>query len=118
MFIVSDHRNQNRGIYKFIKSAEFELEKKFGIYFLLLNKNENKEFEEHLINNQQILVTPYDIHDTMMHIIYGNNIGENIKKVYSVNNKGNSVFNYIAPKERNCQKKYDDDLDEDFWGCI
>ena len=117
LFIVSDHGNQNRGIYNNINSAEFELEKKFGIFFLLLYKNENKEFEEHLINNQQILVTPYDIHDTMMHIIYGNNIGENIKKAYSVNNKGNSVFNYIDPKERNCQK-YDDDFDEDFCGCI
>ena len=119
LFIVSDHGNQNNGIYDIINSSEFELEKKFGTFFLLLyqnNSNDNlKIYEQNLLNNQQVMVTPYDIHDTMIHILYGNNLDEKIKKIYSENNKGNSVFNFIQPEERNC-KKYDDFI-EDFCGC-
>ena len=62
------------------------------------------------------MLTPYDIHDTMMHILFGSKFDEKIKDIYSENNKGNSVFNFIKPEERNCQK-YDDFI-EDFYGCI
>ena len=120
LFIVSDHGNQNFGIFDVINNSEFELEKKFGIFFLLLYQDNNKKFnnkiEENLFNNQQIMLTPYDIHDTMIHILYWNKNDEKIKNFYSFNNKGNSIFNYIDPKERNC-KKYDD-MEDNFCGCI
>ena len=112
LFIVSDHGNQNDGIYNIINTSEFELEKKYGLFFLLLyqNKNNIPDFSKNLINNQQIMLTPYDIHHTMLHILYGNKFNEAMKS-----DKGESVLNFIEPKERNCNKY--DDWYKDFCGC-
>ena len=117
IFIVSDHGNQNKGIYNIINPSEFELEMKFGTFILLLYKDNKiiKKYENNLLNNQQVMVTPYDIHDTMIHIIYGKN-NKKIKEINSANNKGNSVLNYIDPTERKCEK-YDDWI-KDFCGCF
>jgi hypothetical protein len=121
LFIVSDHGNQNFGIFDVINKSEFELEKKLGVFFLLLWQSRNKkknvinDYEENLLNNQQVMLTPYDIHDTMIHILYGNKNKEKIKGKYSLDNKGNSVFNFIDPKERNCDKY--DDWFKNFCGC-
>ena len=117
LFIVSDHGNQNNGIYNFI-SSEFEIEKKLGTFILLLSKNKNiKDYNQNLINNQQIMVTPYDIHDTMIHIVMGNYINDDLKKIYSENNKGKSVLLSINSSERNC-KKYDDWIKDNFCCCF
>ena len=71
LFIVSDHGNQNHGIYSYT-SAEFNVEKKYGVFFLLLSKNKKMiNYKQNILKNQQILVTPYDIHDTLIHIVYG-----------------------------------------------
>ena len=49
--------------------------------------------------NQQVFVTPYDIHDTMIHIAYGNDtVGPNC---YS--KRGSSLLSYINPMERYCE---------------
>ena len=112
LFIVSDHGNQNDGIYNIINTSEFELEKKYGLFFLLLyqNKNNTQDFSKNLINNQQIMMTPYDIHHTMLHILYGNKFNEIMRS-----DKGESVLNFIEPKERNCNKY--DDWYKDFCSC-
>ena len=115
LFIVSDHGNQNNGIYNIISSTEFGLEKKMGTFFLILSNNKKKSnYEQNLLKNQQIFLTPYDIHDTMIHIIYGDS---NINDKYAVNNKGKSVLLSINPSERNC-KKYDDWIEKDFCCCL
>ena len=67
-----------------------------------------------MLKNQQIFLTPYDIHDTMIHIIYGDS---NINDKYAVNNKGKSVLLSINPSERTCQK-YDDWIEKDFCCCL
>ena len=117
ILIVSDHGNQNNGIYNIICPSQFELEKKMGTFFLLLSKNnQSKKYEENLLNNQQTLVTPYDIHDTMIHIVFGNSNNNNIN-IYSANNKGKSVLLEIDPNERVCEK-YDDWINENFCCCL
>ena len=115
LFIVSDHGNQNNGIYDIINFSEFELEKKMGTFILLLSKN-SKKYQENLLKNQQIMVTPYDIYDTMIHIAYGDN-NNDIKNKYSADNKGKSVLLEINENERNC-KKYDDWIDDKFCCCL
>ena len=116
LFIVSDHGNQNGGIYSYI-SSEFDIEKRLGTFFLLLSKNKKlNNYKENLLKNQQILVTPYDIHDTMMHIIFGDNNDNNLKNIYSQNNKGKSVLLSLNFDERNCEK-YDDWITVDFCCC-
>ena len=89
-----------------------------GTFFLLLTKNNNIEkYKLNLENNQQIFLTPYDIHETLLHIIFGKNKNLNdLKDKFSFNNKGNSVFLDINESERICEK-YDDWLDSNFCIC-
>ena len=115
LFIVSNNGNHNNGIYDIINYSEFELEKKMGTFFLILCKN-IKRYEEHLFKNQQLMVTPYDIYNTMIHIVYGDD-NNDIKNKLSVDNKGKSVLFEINGNERNCQK-YDDWSNNNFCCCI
>ena len=116
IFIVSDHGNQNIGIYDKINKEQFEYEKKMSTFFLLLSKNNNIEnYRINLLNNQQVFLTPYDVHDTLLHLIYGKSMVTG--NIYaSVDNKGNSVFNTINEEERNC-KKYNEWVEPDFCCC-
>ena len=117
LFIVSDHGNQNNGIFNIISSSQFELEKKMGTFFLLLSKtNKINNYEKNLLKNQQTFLTPYDIHDTLIHIVYGDNNNE-IKNKYAYNNKGKSVLLEVNAFERNC-KKYDDWIEDNFCCCL
>ena len=116
LFIVSSHGNNKKGIYNIISNSEFEFEKKMGTFIFLFDKSKkNQKYEEYLLKNQGILVTPYDIHDTMIHIIYGD-ANNDSKNKYSVNNKGKSVLLSINQDERSC-KKYDDWGKDDFCCC-
>ena len=118
LFIVSDHGNQNTGIYNRINFDQFEYEKKMGTFFLLLSKNNDiDKYKNNLMNNQQIFLTPYDIHDSIIHLIYGKSMyPDNMRKMLSKNNKGNSVLNMINEEERICNK-YDDWEDIKFCCC-
>ena len=115
ILFVGDHGNQNDGIYNVINFSYFNLEKKFSNFILLFNGNIEYKYINNLEFNQNVLVTPYDIHDTMIHMIYGES-EENLSMVYSFNKKGNSVFKYIEPMERRCEK-YDDWDDIKFCSC-
>jgi len=116
VFIVSDHGNQNDGVYNIMNSGEWELEKRYPFFVLLLwNNNEFKksEYDTNLLKNQDIMVTSYDIHDTMIHIIYGDKNSlvmskDGDKRGYSANNKGASMFKSVIGKDRNCEKYKDD----------
>ena len=121
VFIVSDHGNQNNGIYDIIKSAEWELEKRYPFFILILCNNnlfKKSKYVENLLKNQDIMVTPYDIHDTMIHVIYGETITKEREKYgYSVKNKGESMFKNFNGRDRNCEKYRDDWKDKRFCRC-
>ena len=125
VFIVSDHGNQNDGVYNIMNSGEWELEKRYPFFVLLLwNNNEFKksEYDTNLLKNQDIMVTSYDIHDTMIHIIYGDKNSlvmskDGDKRGYSANNKGASMFKSVIGKDRNCEKYKDDWSHIDFCKC-
>ena len=64
-----------------------------GTFFLLLSKIDNiNNLKLNLQNNQQVFLTAYDIHDTMMHFIYRKGDINELKKLFSVNDKGNSMY--------------------------
>ena len=110
VFIVSDHGNQNTGIINVINKSLFEYEKKMGLFFLILSKNNNiKQFTKNLENNQNVFLTPYDIHDTLIYLSCGKgkNLDE-LKIMFSRDGKGSSILFEINEQERNCQK-YEDD---------
>ena len=94
VFIISEQGNKNNGLYDVLGSAEFEVEKKYGIFIMILDWNEQfkkGKYHENLLKNQNMFVTPYDVYDTMVHIA----IGDNYKN-------GNSLLKNIKKEDTYC----------------
>ena len=65
IFLVSDHGNNMIGFYNILQVEDYVLEKTLCTWFMLLPKK--KEIDEKFLEiNQQRLVSPYDIHDTLL----------------------------------------------------
>ena len=106
LFLFSDHGNHMSPHLSLMPGEDVEIEKIMPFFFLLLPKKNNNyqndlfldEFYENLYKNQQSLVTTYDIHNTLIHIIF--NERDLNKAPYS--KEGNSLFNLINNKNRTC----------------
>ena len=94
IFFVSDHGNNMIGFYNIFQVEDYVLEKTLGTWFMLLPKKLNID-ETYLEINQQRMVSPYDIHDTLLDMF-----GYHKKDFYS--RKGKSVYTKINGLERNC----------------
>ena len=105
LFLVSSRGALEYGIFDKIKKNEFFSEKNLGSWFILLNKHYmDNEILENLRKNSQTFVTPYDIYDTMLSIIYDCYNLDCLKDIKYKSNNGNTVFNNINVYERNCEK--------------
>ena len=96
VFIISEQGNKNNGLYNILGSVEFEIEKKYGVFIMLLDWNEKFKKEQYHINllkNQNLFITPYDIYDTVVHIALGGKY-EN----------SNSVLNVVKMEDTYCYK--------------
>ena len=96
VFIISEQGNRNNGLYNILGSVEFEIEKKYGVFIMLLDWNEKfqkEQFHKNLIKNQDLFITPYDIYDTVVHIALGENY---------VNSS--SVLNVVNMEDTYCYK--------------
>ena len=108
VFFVSEQGNKNNGLYDVLGSAEFELEKKYGLFIMLLDWNDkfkNSNFHQNLLKNQNLYTSPYDVYESMMHIVLGNSSYSNINRNQSVwEHRGESMFNDIHLEDRYCGK--------------
>ena len=107
IFILSDHGNSyfNYIYYYILRSDDSLIERAYGTLFIILPSNKNKTINEdyynNLYKNQQALISPFDIHDTLIHIIFGDNTLFN-QDLYSL--YGNSLLTDFDIKIRNCTK--------------
>lgn len=104
IFIASDHGNSYFPYlyYHILRSDDATIEVTYGTLFIIVpnyKNEENKKLLENINIHQQSLVTPFDIHDTIIHIAYGNNLDSN-SFIYS--NMGKSLFGEFEYKNRNC----------------
>ena len=120
LFLLSDHGNHMPGIYNLLFAEDYEMERVMGTLFIVINDNsvflkKNKAkysyYLDNIFENQQTYITPYDIHDTLIHILYKG------KNNYLYSEKGESLFNKIDSYNRKCSN-YDDCIDEDICRCI
>ena len=108
LFLLSDHGNSyfNYVYYYIFKSDDSLVERSYATLFIILPKDErikNKisdEYYDNIYNNQQILMSPYDIHNTLIHIASGNNTLNNYE-IYS--GYGKSLLSSFEGKSRNCK---------------
>lgn len=105
LFLVSSSGEIEAGIFDKKRKSEFFYEKNLGSWFMIINKyGLDKKIIENIKKNMQNFVTPYDVYDTLLSIIYDCydiNCTEKIKH-RSIN--GISAFNSINGFERNCEK--------------
>ena len=99
IFFVADHGHHISPIYAVIAPENFFYQRDLPAFFIVLDYNKNiKKFDD-LYDNQQKFVTPYDIYESLFHIIFGNNY----KKQKLINQlKRISLFKYINETTRNC----------------
>ena len=108
IFFVSDHGNGMYGFYRDIQADDFLFERTLAFWFIILHNFKNEEEIKNLEENQQTLLTPYDIFDTLSDIIFD----EENMKVHTRLNLGKSVFRKIDAKNRTCMKYTEWPLDE------
>ena len=107
LFIVSGQGNTQTELYNHLYE-DFWLEKYIGTLFILMDKTNIPENENCLIsirNNQQNMITPYDIKETLDSIVYNNfcvDSKEKESKLEEMYKKGKNLFSFISSKERNC----------------
>ena len=78
LFLFSDHGNHMALHLTLLPAEDLEIEKIMPFFFIILpKKSENyknlhflDEYYENLYKNQQSFVTSYDIHDTIINIIF------------------------------------------------
>ena len=103
IFFVSENgRGYDKILYDLGIHNEKEINMKFGSFILLLNKNNKLNIEEKnlVFNNQNKMLTPFDVFASLVHIPLGNKI-KNLKLFLDENNKGESVFKLIMGDQRN-----------------
>ena len=96
VIILSEQGNKNNGLYDVLGSAEFEVDKKYGVFIMILDWNEKfkkEEYHKNLIKNQNLFITPYDVFDTINNIALGD-----------IYNEGNSVLKHINNEDTYCYK--------------
>ena len=102
MYIVSDHGNHMIGPWAILRPQDYIIETTLGTLFFILPNND-KLYKEGLYDiiheNEQTFITPYDIHDTMIHIAYGTD--KPSPMAYS--KSGSSLLKEINPMERYCE---------------
>ena len=108
LFILSDHGNSyfNYVYYYIFKSDDSIIERTYATLFIILPNDKNvknklnKDYYNNINQNQQILMSPYDIHNTLIHIAIGNNTINNYR-IYS--RYGKSLLSSFRGKKRTCK---------------
>jgi hypothetical protein len=98
IIFASDHGNGMPGFYYIINSEDYMYESVIGFLAFVLYDYKDKIGINNLEKNQQTLISPYDIHDTLIDIIYN---GDKTKSNLMSRN-GQSLFKDINSMERSC----------------
>ena len=105
IFFLSEIGGTQENIfYNFGKNSEKEMNVKFASFIIILDKKNNLNESEYkfIHDNKKIMVTPFDVYTSLVHIAMGNKIKE-IKLYLDEGKRGESVFKKIESNERNCE---------------
>ena len=105
IFLLSDHGVGMPSMYYFFKF--YKLEEQLPMLYIIINDRKNISYNnqyKYIYENQQTFITGYDIYNTIIHIIYGEDFFS-LKNIYynkhsPKSNLGESLFNKINQKLR------------------
>ena len=111
IILLSDHGAHIPGPYDILVYEEKIIENYLGLFIFIIPDNNNND--QNIFYNQQMMITTYDIHDTLLDMINVN------KYKYNEMNSlmGQSIFLKINGTMRNCQK-YKEYITDEFCVCI
>ena len=97
ILIVSDHGGQIPGLYDIIFSQDRRIEKTLGTFFAIFPSK--FKYNKNIVHiNEQRLVTPYDIHDSILDFA-----NVNVSEIDVFENKGQSILKEINGLSRKCE---------------
>lgn len=97
IIFIGDHGLHLSPIYAILSPENYFYQRDLPVFFLVLDYNKNIKIDD-LYDNQQKFITPYDIYESLFHIIFGNNYKK--QKINDLQRK--SLFKFINETERNC----------------
>ena len=104
LFLVSGKGEIEAGIFNKNINSEYFYEKNLGSWFIVLNKyGIEDEILQNVRNNTQKFVTPYDVYESLLSIIYDCYNIDCSEKIKHRSINGISAFNSISGFERNCE---------------
>ena len=106
LFIAGDHGFALMGIYKIINSEDYDIEFQLPIFILIIPDIKNCTYESQYLEiskNQQNFITAFDIYYTIRNILYGEDYKKRLPSYIDKEN-GESLFKYINPQTRICNK--------------
>ena len=102
IFLLSDHGVGVPSIYYLTNFFKYELV--LPMFYLFVNDRKNISYEaqyKYLYENQQTLITGFDIYNTIVHLAYGDYFETNVTKNIINERDGKSLFRKINQKSRN-----------------
>ena len=111
IFFLSDHGANLLGFHDIFFYKEKKIEKYLAMLFIILPENNDNYNKTAISINQQRLITPFDIHDTLLDMI---NIDK--KKYHQMIDRGQSLFKEINGLNRTCEN-YDKQIPKDVCFC-
>ena len=115
IFFMSEIGGTQENIfYNFGKNSEKEMNMKFASFIIIFDKKNNLNESElkFIHDNKKILLTPFDVYMSLVHIAMGNKM-KDIKLYLDEGKRGESVFKNIEASERNCEF-YNEWMDNDY----
>ena len=105
VMIASDHGTQLPGPWTLIGSQDYMIERTLGTLFFMI-PNDERLYKNNLYNdiayNQQMFITPFDIHDTLVQIA----VGDNKDYQFAYSKRGQSLLKVINDiDDRYCESK-------------
>ena len=105
LLIFSDHGQHLNGPLYLFDSQDFKYERTLPVLFMILPNDEKlykNNLYEKIKNNQQTLITAFDIYNTLVNLAFG--VDKRKYKKYSIS-YGETLLNEINYKNRYCESK-------------
>ena len=92
---MADHGVNMPAFYGFMDNRSFQYEKALPIFYIVLPREKANIHNDELKKNEQKMLTPYDINNTLLNICNAD--------INNYNSKGKTIFKEVDDTDRTCK---------------